>query len=696
MKHSKAMIAFAAFLITCSNAYAESDQTKASMQTQSTEAQINVVRNTNDQQELLYSGPLSGYENGAYSGFDLERNNFLLLFDWERPSDEAIFIFPAGQPMTTLSTNAAPLAESDESEPFRLQNALDHIDSTGSEEKKIYNIDLLPENYLEQMRTLDLVHTGGGESPSPAPTVSYNYRISGINLRDSEDAPADRLQNGGALQSVTVKSNGANDDVILAVAEYNGYTLKKLTSYEITLDQDQDVVMTNYSLSGLTEDSSIKLFVWDAYWGTEPQANPVMLFPENEIDTNIQFLYDQAYSEKSLQKGQTILAQACMRSTAWWPQQASLYVALYDETGALTAVSRKHDTISSNGEYQKLAAELAIPENLPDGARLKAFLWNGQTMNPYQSCEIITSAEDSYSDTISDANFFDLAQPISGSINTPGDVDCMKIIPSKTGDYLLQLTGNETLSLKLYQEDGTLLSENSFYTAGTGRILKNPLEKGRIYYIEISGQESDSYTLTVNQNRASMDRLEISGNQIRLSGFGKGGEAYQLALLTPNGSTLAAQALTAGETGAYEAALSAPSENGTYYVMLLQGNRAKKLWRINITRNQITWNGSEDEYLSIPIYTSGAAAPDGIIFSVAYDSESLALFDACELTEAAETTPMTLADEKLQIISIRQDGLSFCSTKNEPQTEDQLINIIKLRAKQNGTKTVSVCAYTAE
>ena len=701
MKKLQALIACAAALLTAvSGVSAETSAENSgnagtlSLHNQNTDITANVIKNTNNRQELIYSGPLSGYADGEFSGFDFGQSSFLLLFDWDDP--DSIVIFPASQPATlTPQTDAAPVVTQDASGPFKLRDALDHIDSSGAAEKTIYNVDLLPEEYLESMSALDIPQesTGGG-SASPAPAISYDYQISAVNLRDSEDRAADRLINGGALQSVTVTSNGANDDIILAVAEYNGYTLKKLTSYEISLDENQDVVMTNYSLADITADTSVKLFVWDAYWGTNPQAYPVTLFTENSIDAGIQFLYNQAYSEKQLQKGQTLTAQAGMKSTAWWPQSASLYLALYDETGALSAVSTANGTISSNGTYQFLHASLPLDQNLPDGYQVRAYLWDSRTLRPYTNCETIISAADSYSDTLADAAFFDLEKPINGMLQTPDDVDYIKVIPSKTGDYCLQLAGNSSLQLRLYQEDGTLIPETGFYADGMGTVLKHVLTKGSIYYIEISGQATDTYTLTVTPNTAAEDCLEVSGNQFTISGTAAGQGTYKVSLLTAAGNLITAQDVTSGENREYQAVLSASCSDGDYYVTVSKGNAVKKLWKLRAIWNQSTFHVSEGDYISIPVVSSGAENLDGIYFSAAYDSEYFALYDACELTESTETSPAVLSEESLRITSIQPTGVIFASSASEQ--ENHLVNIIKLKAKQNGSSAVTVCAYVVE
>ena len=82
--------------------------------------------------------------------------------------------------------------------------------------------------------------------------------------------------------------------------------------------------MTNYDLSNITENTYIKLFVWDSYWGTTPKANPITLFTENDMEISVNFMYDNSYTEKAFNRGETIKAQVNAKSTKCLIRQRSL------------------------------------------------------------------------------------------------------------------------------------------------------------------------------------------------------------------------------------------------------------------------------------------------------------------------------------------------------------------------------------
>lgn len=656
---------------------------------------VNVIKDTNGQQTTIYSGALGGYADGAFADIDFSEINFMVIFDWNTMENEAIYIIPTNA-VSETQTNTFMSLQSEENEFFRLEDALKVEDTTGVIPKKIYDVDLLPSDYLEYMNELGSETGNYGDDTLPAPAVSYDYEITAINLRDDEDNSADYLVNGGVLQSVTVESNGVDDDVILAVAEYNGYTLTKLTSYDITLSNNKDVVMTNYALSNVNENTSVKLFVWDSYWGTTPKANPITLFAENDMEISVNFMYDNTYTEKSFNRGETIQAQVNAKSTKWWSQAVILYIALYDENNKLISLASANSNIISDGNYQFIDVELPLAQDLPSGYTVKTFVWESHSMKPYLTNETIVSTDDYHADNIQNARYVNISKAVNGIINTDTDKDFIKFIPTATQAYLIQLLGDEQLEMNLYSSDGTIITTSDYYSASTGTIIEQSLTKGEMYYIELSGTAQDEYTLTITPNTKATDNVQITGSGIIATGQAEANQTLNAKLLSTTGSLVSTQEFLADETGNYTVNLPTNLLSGEYYFAISDANVVQKMWNVNTIVNNCSFDTVQDEYCIVPITASNANNLENINFSVRYAVTDFELHDACDMTEAIENTVMEISDELIDVVDVQPSYIVFKSLKTELSEDDEIINIVKLKAKQSISSTVSVCAYTIQ
>jgi len=357
------------------------------------------------------------------------------------------------------------------------------------------------------------------------------------------------------------------------VAEYNGYTLTKLTSYDITLSNNKDVVMTNYALSNITENTSVKLFVWDSYWGTTPKANPITLFTENDMEISVNFMYDNAYTEKAFNRGETIKAQVNAKSTKWWSQAVNLYIALYDENNKLISLASANSNIISDGNYQFIDVELPLAQDLPSGYIVKTFVWESQSMKPYLTNETIVSTDDYHADNIQNARYVNISKAVNGIINTDTDKDFIKFIPTVTQDYLIQLFGNEQLGITLYNSDGAIITTNDdYYSANTGTIIEQTLTKGEMYYVGLSGTAQDEYTLTITPNTKQTDNLQITGNEIIATGQAEATQSLNAKLLSTTGNLVSTQEFTVDETGNYTVNVPTDLSSGEYYFAILNAN----------------------------------------------------------------------------------------------------------------------------
>ncbi len=110
---------------------------------------------------------------------------------------------------------------------------------------------------------------------------------------------------------------------------------------------------------------------------------------------------------------------------------------------------------------------------------------------------------DDYSNTTNRAFVVDLHTKTQGIINRSGDVDCFQFAPESTGDYLIYTTGSINTMGDLYDEWGNcLIQSNNKSLLGGNFVLQYRLEAGKIYYIQVKGNGTNTgaYTLNISKD----------------------------------------------------------------------------------------------------------------------------------------------------------------------------------------------------
>ncbi|MBQ7985789.1 MAG: hypothetical protein IJ304_00805 [Clostridia bacterium] len=333
----------------------------------------------------------------------------------------------------------------------------------------------------------------------------------------------------------------------------------------------------------------------------------------NDIEISVNFMYDDVYTEKALNRGKTIQAQVSARSTGLWTQAMSVYVALYDENNKLISVANTNSNIASDGNYQFIDVDLPLEQDLAEGYTIRTFVWESQTMKPYLAHETIVSTDDYHADSIQNARYVDMSKLINGVINTDTDKDCVKFIPGTTQNYFIQSFGGEQLEISLYSSDGTKITTNNSYTENIGTIIEQNLTEGELYYIEISGSTQSEYTIAI----------------------------------TPN---------------------------------------------MIVGIIDCSFDVTQGDFCTIPIAISNANSLENISFSIHYSDTIFELYDACDMTNALENTPMQISYKLIDIVDVQPSYIVFKSLKTS-LSNIEIINIVKLKAKRSTSSTVSVRAY---
>ena len=58
---------------------------------------VKVVKYVNDVEQIIYQGPLGGYDNGLWNFTDFSQIQFMVIFNWEQPDDGGIYIVPVNE-----------------------------------------------------------------------------------------------------------------------------------------------------------------------------------------------------------------------------------------------------------------------------------------------------------------------------------------------------------------------------------------------------------------------------------------------------------------------------------------------------------------------------------------------------------------------------------------------------------------------
>ena len=95
MNRKKAFLSFsAAIFITLITAQAEENVNST---------QVQVVKNSNGTQTVVYTGALNSYDNGTWANIELEAGDFMVVFDWD--SDDEFYITPITGTESNMNMN---------------------------------------------------------------------------------------------------------------------------------------------------------------------------------------------------------------------------------------------------------------------------------------------------------------------------------------------------------------------------------------------------------------------------------------------------------------------------------------------------------------------------------------------------------------------------------------------------------------
>lgn len=120
--------------------------------------QVKVVKQVDDETNVIYTGSLGEYDNGIWSNLDFSDINYTVILNWDTLEDEAIYIIPISDDMNSVQTSLKT-NESENVYSGRTANSLD------TNIKMVYNNEYY-EGILKVNNTIDVTMdiTNSGDS----------------------------------------------------------------------------------------------------------------------------------------------------------------------------------------------------------------------------------------------------------------------------------------------------------------------------------------------------------------------------------------------------------------------------------------------------------------------------------------------------------------------------------------------------
>lgn len=70
--------------------------------------EVTVIKKSGEDETVIYTGPLGEYEDGIWSFTDFSEIQFLVVFYWEGPDNEALYIIPTDKVENNLKNIISP------------------------------------------------------------------------------------------------------------------------------------------------------------------------------------------------------------------------------------------------------------------------------------------------------------------------------------------------------------------------------------------------------------------------------------------------------------------------------------------------------------------------------------------------------------------------------------------------------------
>lgn len=249
---------------------------------------INVVQQTVEGGKTIYTGPVSGYEYGdSLLNLDFSEIEFVVLFDWNDPDDEVVYITPVKSNQNIIKEITQ---EDEDSDIISKEIKTDNIRRTLQDD--VYNELNQVTNEVIATDNTELEIENEVQSP-----INYEYSIKDIDIRNNAGLKVNSLQRGSIASQIIISKN-TNEQLSAKVfaALYDGGVLKTMKILDLSNEQPVDEYVAynlNMNLTNITEDSILKIMIWN---GTTLKPYSLSLSSFFGYTTQISTVINQLYT----------------------------------------------------------------------------------------------------------------------------------------------------------------------------------------------------------------------------------------------------------------------------------------------------------------------------------------------------------------------------------------------------------------
>lgn len=215
---------------------------------------VDVVKNIQGKSETIYSGILSGYDNGAWVHMDFSDVQFAVIFDWEQPDDSEIYIIPKKEIEKGL-------------------NQKSQSDKTITE---------------GQNKTPVQRFSSGTELIEPSLSIAESFYINNVEVTSNFDSQSISA-NDNLLASYSITNMGDDPQLvqlILCVYGMNGVMLDAAITSDTILPNQTKNIQRNLTVGNDVSECYAKVFLWDGLNTLRPLHDTLQIGSES-VDVNV-------------------------------------------------------------------------------------------------------------------------------------------------------------------------------------------------------------------------------------------------------------------------------------------------------------------------------------------------------------------------------------------------------------------------
>lgn len=209
---------------------------------------VKVVKYVNDVEQIIYQGPLGGYDNGIWNFTDFSKIQFMVIFNWEEPDDGGIYVVPINETVVN-----------------EVQSAVIESDSDGEKEEPVQATLLNSEIIQPSLNIVERFYINNSE-------ITNNFTSQNLKGNDTLFARYTITNSGTLTQSV---------QLILCVYSTEGRLLDMAVISDTIASNETKDIEKSLTVASNVSACYAKVFLWDGLNTLRPLHDTVQIGSEN-------------------------------------------------------------------------------------------------------------------------------------------------------------------------------------------------------------------------------------------------------------------------------------------------------------------------------------------------------------------------------------------------------------------------------